>query len=94
MTPDVSTLTDRDRVRLSFRARGMTLKKLAACIGQTSHVHLSKVLNNKPNHGKETRAKLFPHLTAEEIRLLGWTTKHDSWRCSTGHNVPFSHQDA
>lgn len=78
-------LTDRDRVRLSFRNRGMTLQKLAGLIGQTSHVHLSKVLNNR--HGKETRPKLFPHLTAEEIRLLGWTTEYEAWR-STQNNVP------
>lgn len=78
-------LTDRDRVRLSFRERGMTLEKLAARIGQTSHVHLSKVLNNQ--HGKETRPKLFQHLTPEEIRLLGWMTEYEAWR-STQNNVP------
>lgn len=88
MTPLLCQLTDRDRVRLSFRERSMTLEKLAGLIGQTSHVHLSKVLNNLPNYGRETRPKLFPHLTAEEIRLLGWTTEYEAWRRSTQNNVP------
>lgn len=87
MTPLCCQLTDRDRVRLSFRSRGLTLQKLAAKLGQTSHVHLSKVLNNVPHYGKETRPKLFPHLTTEDIRLLGWTPQYDAWR-STQNNVP------
>ena len=82
-----SQLTDRDRVRLSFRERGMTLQKLAARIGERGHAHVSEVLNNKPRHGHHTRRKLFPHLTAEEIRLLGWTTEYTAWR-STQNNVP------
>ncbi|WP_340581695.1 hypothetical protein [Klebsiella pneumoniae] len=87
MTPLVCQLTDRDRVRLSFRERGMTLQKLAGLIGEKRHNHVSEVLNNKPRHGHHTRPKLFPHLTAEEIRLLGWTTEYEAWR-STQNNVP------
>ena len=88
MTTLVCQLTNRDRVRLSFRQRGMTLQKLAALIGLKKHNHVSEVLNNQPKHGHHTRPKLFPHLTPEEIRLLGWQTEYDAWRCSTQNNVP------
>lgn len=83
MTPLRSQLTDRDRVRLSFRARGMTLLKLARLIGLERHNHVSEVICNKAGHGGRTRRKLFPHLTPEEIRLLGWTTEYTAWLSST-----------
>jgi hypothetical protein len=87
MTTLQCQLTDRDRVRLSFRGRGMTLQKLAARIGST-HSHLSQVLTHKPGRGGHTRRKLFPHLTPEEIRLLGWTDEFTAWARSTQNNVP------
>ncbi len=55
-----------------FHSRGMTLKALAAATGVRSHSHLSEVLNNKPQHGGQTRRKLVAHLTARELELLGW----------------------
>lgn len=88
MTTLTSQLTDRDRVRLSFRERGMTLQKLAGLIGLQRHNHVSEVICNKSGHGGRTRRKLFPHLTPEEIRLLGWTTEFEAWRRSTQNNVP------
>lgn len=88
MTPLVSTLNNRDRLRLSFRARGTKQEAIAALAG-VNHSHANEVFNNKPGVGLHTRKRLFPHLKPDEIRLLGWTTEYDAWRsthCSTENN--------
>lgn len=83
------------RFNMSLRRRGLTLQKLAQSIGHKQHGHVCEVVNNKPGHGgSTTRQKLFAHLTAEEIKALGWTREFNAWRReqkkggSTGNNVP------
>lgn len=63
----------------SLKARGLNTEKLARLIG-TGRAHLTDVLNNMPGHGHFTRPKLFPHLTDEEIQLLGWQGEHQRWK--------------
>jgi hypothetical protein len=59
--------------------------------------HLIQVLNNVPGRGKHTRRRLFPLLTLEEIKTLGWEHGYELWtrhypdrQChySTEKNVP------
>jgi len=66
-----------------LRERGMSVTKLARLIGNTGHAHVVQVLNNMPGHGLWTRRRLFAHLTADEVRLLGWEAEFDRWRTST-----------
>jgi len=58
--------------------------------------HLSLVVNNVAGRGKHTRRRLFPWLTLEEIKALGWERDYELWsknrpdrRClrSTENNV-------
>lgn len=72
-------MTDLERFYRSLHDRGLNQEKLAA-LAQTGRAHLCEVLNNKPQHGHRTRQRLFPHLTSEEVRLLGWTTEFNRWR--------------
>lgn len=58
----------------SLHERGMTQKKLAALTG-CGRSHLSQVLSNKKGRGGQTRRKLIPHLTLEEIFMLGWAAE-------------------
>jgi hypothetical protein len=55
------------------------------------------VLNNAVGRGKHTRRRLFPWLTHEEIRALGWEREFELWSrhrpdrtclCSMQNNVP------
>lgn len=64
---------------MALRARGLNLKILAAQ-SHTAHTHLSEVINGKPSHGHYTRWRLFPLLTEDEVRILGWTDEYDRWR--------------
>lgn len=73
----------------SLHARGVTQTSLAAATG-SGRAHLSEVLANKPGHGCFTRRRLFPFLTAKEVRLLGWQEEFDRWRRSTRNIVPKS----
>ncbi len=56
----------------------MTQAKLAALTGINRTV-LARILANEPGRGKETRPKLFPHLTTKEIDLLGWQLEYLQW---------------
>lgn len=73
----------------SLKGRGLSLAKLAAAIGGTSHAHLSKVCNNLPGRGKWTRRRLAPLLTPAERALLGWDAKGNLVeQSSTGNSRP------
>lgn len=68
----------------------MNVTKLAK-MATVGRCHLEQVLANVPGRGLYTRRRLFPYLTAEEVRLLGWGEEYDRWRTeqgSTGNNVP------
>jgi len=74
----------------------MTTTLLAEQAG-TGRCHLSQVINSVPGRGSQTRRRLFPHLTYEEIQALGWERAYELWfrhrpdrhcLCSTGSNVP------
>ena len=67
-----------------LKERGLTVTRLARLAG-TGRAHCSEVLANKPGHGHLTRRRLFPHLTEEEVRTLGWTEEFNRWRSSTGN---------
>jgi len=67
----------------------MTVSRLAALAG-SGRAHVNQVLNNVPGRGFWTRRRLFPHLTEEEVRLLGWSDEYNRWRRSTRNNVPIS----
>jgi len=79
----------------------MTTTLLAKQAG-IGRCHLSGVINGTPGRGKYTRQRLFPYLTEEEVRTLGWSEEYNRWRretnpkfqglaaCSTGNNVPIS----
>lgn len=67
----------------ALKSRGLTAQKLAKQVG-CGRSHLSQVLNNKPGRGGQTRRKLRPLLTPEEIQLLGWPLEQSS----TGNIVP------
>lgn len=54
-----------------LRSRRMTVGELARRIG-AGRTHVQLVLSNVPGRGHQTRRKLAPHLTAEELRALGW----------------------
>lgn len=58
----------------------MTIGRMAAeaVIGRS---HLSQILHGK-RRGRETRALLFPHLTEDEVRVLGgeWWGDYEKWR--------------
>lgn len=71
----------------SFHARGLTQVKLAALTGIHRSV-LAQILTNTPGRGKETRVKLFPHLTEEEIRLLGWQREYHAWTATSPQPSP------
>lgn len=87
-------ITNLQKFFQSLHGRGLnqtTLAQAATC----GRAHLSEVLNNKPGHGHFTRPRLFPFLTVEEVRLLGWTEEYNRWRAkqaepqrSTGNFVP------
>lgn len=62
----------------SMHDRGMTQTKLAVLTGIHRTV-LCRILANEPGRGKETRHKLFPHLTIKEIDLLGWEAEYAEW---------------
>jgi hypothetical protein len=74
----------------------MTTTLLAALAG-VGRCHLCQVINNMPGRGGKTRRRLFPYLTYEEIKALGWERDYELWsrhrpdrQCisSTGSNVP------
>ena len=74
----------------------MTTTLLAERAG-VGRCHLSQVLNNAVGRGKHTRRRLFPWLTHEEIRALGWEREFELWSrhrpdrtclCSMQNNVP------
>jgi len=74
----------------SMHARQLTQVKLAALAGINRSV-LARILTNEPGRGKRTRVKLFPHLTREEIHLLGWDEEFNRWQveqCAMGNFVP------
>jgi hypothetical protein len=62
----------------SLRERRMSVTKLAhlAVVGRS---HLAQVLENRPGRGLYTRRRLFPHLTAKEVMLLGWGDEYARW---------------
>src|SRR5262245_22722424 len=78
-------LIDRFAMRWTFyrllHGRGVTLKKLAAA-ADSSVTHLSQVFCG--HRGAKTRQRLFPLLTEDEVRSLGWTEEYNRWRGSTG----------
>lgn len=79
----------------SLRKRGLTQAKLAE-LAVTGWAHLCQVLHNKKGRGHFTRRRVFPHLTEEEVSLLGWAEEYAVWRqknrpesaSSTGNIVP------
>lgn len=75
----------------SMHTRGLTQAKLAALTGVNRSV-LARILTNEPGRGKETRPKLFPHLIATEILLLGWGDEYATWLVVT--NQPAEKKDA
>jgi len=56
----------------------MTTTLLAALAG-VGRCHLCQVINNVPGRGGKTRRRLFPHLTHEEIKALGWEREYELW---------------
>lgn len=54
-----------------LHARGENTTTLAAKIC-SSRTHVGQVLNNDPGRGGQTRRKLAPLLTPEELALAGW----------------------
>lgn len=72
-----------------MHGRGMTQGRLAELTGINRSV-LCRILANEPGRGKESRAKLFPHLTFLEIKILGWRAEFKKWLVgrSTGNIVP------
>jgi hypothetical protein len=56
----------------------MTTTLLAALAG-VGRCHLCQVINNVPGRGGKTRRRLFPHLTSEEIKALGWEREYELW---------------
>lgn len=79
-----------DALYKSFHRRGLTQAKLAALTGVNRSV-LARILCNYPGRGKETRPKIIPFLTPEELQTLGWTdgtTANPVEQRSTGNNVP------
>ena len=67
----------------SLHGRGLDQKKLATLAG-TGRSHLCQVLANKSGRGHLTRRRLFPHLTTEEVRLLGWEEEYRRWAKKNG----------
>ena len=74
-----------EALQRSLRRRGMTHAKLAAAAGLNRSV-VTRMLACRPGEryqgqerGKETRVRLFPHLTGEEIDHLGWGKAIDEW---------------
>src|SRR5208282_2785329 len=74
----------------------MTTTLLAERAG-VGRCHLCQVINNVPGRGGKTRRRLFPHLTYEEIKALGWEREFELWSmhspdrtclCPTRNNVP------
>ncbi len=63
----------------SLQARGLNQKLLADLIN-CGRPHLCMTLSNLPGRGGQTRRKLFPFLTVEEITLLGWRQEFEAWR--------------
>ena len=63
----------------SLKRRGLTQIALAKLAG-VGRSHLSMVLSNVPGRGGHTRRKLFPHLTWEEILMLGWAAEYTAWQ--------------
>jgi hypothetical protein len=64
---------------MSLHRRGLDHSKLAARAGITSRTHLTRVLGNYNGRGRETRVKLFPFLTRDEIHWLGWDAEYSRW---------------
>ena len=62
----------------SLKKRGLSQTSLARLAG-VGRCHLSQVLSNVPGRGGHTRRKLFPHLTAEEVLMLGWAGEYEAW---------------
>lgn len=71
----------------SFHGRGLTQERLAALVG-INRSHLARILTNQPGRGKETRPKIIPHLTADELKILGWQVEQSS----TSNIVPSTAQ--
>jgi len=74
----------------------MTTTVLAERAG-VGRCHLSQVLNNVTGRGRHSRRRLFPWLTHEEIKALGWEREFELWRrhrpdrqclCSMQNNFP------
>jgi hypothetical protein len=70
---------------------------LLAALASVGRCHLCQVINNVPGRGGKTRRRLFPYLTYEEIKALGWEREFELWSrhlpdrtclCSTQNNVP------
>lgn len=54
--------------------RGLTVERLAE-FAKSGRAHVTQVLANVPGRGNLTRPKLVPHLTADELALLGWNAR-------------------
>lgn len=63
----------------SLKKRGLSQTALARLAG-VGRCHLSQVLANVPGRGGHTRRKLFPHLTEDEILMLGWGAEYTDWK--------------
>jgi transcriptional regulator with XRE-family HTH domain len=61
----------------SLHVRGLTQEKLSALTGIERSV-LARILTNQPGRGKQSRQKIIPHLTPEEIEILGWQVEQSS----------------
>ncbi len=70
----------------SMHGRCLTQVKLAALTGIHRSV-LARILTNEPGRGKESRVKIFPHLLAGEIVMLGWQQEYAIWLQDTGQPV-------
>jgi transcriptional regulator with XRE-family HTH domain len=67
----------------SLKKRGLSQTALARLAG-VGRCHLSQVLSNVPGRGGHTRRKLFPHLTVEEVLMLGWAGEYADWLKKNG----------
>jgi hypothetical protein len=70
----------------SIHGRGETVETLAVKI-HSSRSHVNQVLANKPGRGGQTRKKLIPLLTDEEIAALGWEKFHTAQSSNPASNV-------
>jgi len=70
--------------KMLLHRRKMTINRLAKLAG-VGRSHLSQVLNGVKGRGGQTRRKVAPLLTAEELTKLGWDHDGNVSTASAGH---------